>query len=140
AGGAGAVDIAAVIVVVEEQLGNGTTGACVELALEGVDLGLPGGAPGGHFGVGGDRNVGVAAAADAGDQLGGTAVALGMRNERRGDALGRIAAQGDDARDAGTPVTVDDGVAVVPRGADAGEVGRRIDPGLGLDAAHHAQR
>ncbi|MNT78886.1 hypothetical protein D3C72_2181690 [compost metagenome] len=60
AGGAGAFDIAQIIAIREEHLGDGPIGAGVDLALEIVDLGLPVRALRVLFGIGGHRNVEVA--------------------------------------------------------------------------------
>ena len=61
----------------------------------------------------------------AADQFGAVGVAAGMRPVARADAVGRIAAQRDEALDAHRREFGDDLVDLVARGVDAGQVRRR---------------
>jgi hypothetical protein len=88
----------------------------------GVDLGVAGGA-----------DAERAALADEGDQLVGVAQAAG-RDLELGLALRRVAAQGQDVVHVGVGELVEDAGQLVAGGADAGEVGHRLDAEFTLDA------
>lgn len=76
------------------------------------------------FGVGGDGDLEVVAgfAADEFDEFVGVAEFAGL-----GHARGQVAAQGDEAADAGGAVVGKDVADVLPRRADAGEVRRGVE-------------
>src|SRR5665648_1018512 len=57
AGGADAVEIAEIDLVIEEELGDGARGAGVDLRLQHVDIGLDGGRLRVLLGIAGDRNL-----------------------------------------------------------------------------------
>ncbi len=133
AGGQGAVQEAQEHVGVEKILGDGAGGAGVQLALQIVEVRL--GAGGGRvdFRVGGDRDLEVGDAAQAGDQVGGVSIAAGVRDVAA--AARDVAAQGDDVAHAHVPVAAGDFIDGAARGADAGQVGGRRQAGFGKDAA-----
>ena len=84
--------------------------------------------------IGRDRDLDVGDALDAGDEIGGIAVAAGMRRVALADAADRIAAQRHDVAHAGVAIAADHGVDLVARRGDAGEMRRRRQRGLGEDA------
>ena len=125
AAGSDAIDVAEVVVVVEEELRDRPVGAGVDLGGEHVEVGVDGRALGVLLGVRRHRDLGVVEALDAGDQIGGVAVAVGVRLVAVADAAGGIAAQGDDVAHARLPVAPDHVVDRRSRLTDAGDVGGR---------------
>ena len=97
--------------------------AGVDLGGEHVEVGVDGRALGVLLRIGRHRDLGVVEALDAGDQVGGVAVAGGVRLVPVADAAGGIAAQGDDVPHARLPVTRDDVVDRRPGLTDARDVG-----------------
>ncbi len=80
AGAAGALDVALVKIVIEEELGDGARRAIVHLALQHLDVGGEIRAFGMLFRIGRDRDVEIANRFfSAGDQFGAVVVAAGMR-------------------------------------------------------------
>ena len=86
------------------------------------------------FRIGRDRHLDVGEALDAGDEVGGVAVAAGMRRVALAEPAGGIAAQRHDVAHARGAVVADHGVDFVAGGGDAGEMGRRRQRGLRQDA------
>ena len=75
--------------------------------------------------IGGDRDLEVGDALDAGDEIGGVDVAAGMRRVALADAAGRIAAQRHDVAHARLRIGGDHRVDLGAGGGDAGEMRRR---------------
>ena len=110
-------------VEVVEILGDRRVGAGIHLALEGEQVVPRGLGLGVVFGVGGDFDVEVAAGlgADELDQVVGVAQLAG-----EADAGGQVAAQGDDAADAGGLVALQDLADLLAGRADARQVRRGL--------------
>jgi hypothetical protein len=86
------------------------------------------------FRIGGDRHFDVGDALDAGDEVGGVAIAAGMRRVALAEAAGRIAAQRHDVAHARLRIGGDHRIDLGARGRDAGQVRRRRQQGLGENA------
>ena len=86
------------------------------------------------FRVGRDRHFDVGNALDAGDEVGGVAVAAGMRRIALARPAGRIAAQRHDVAHAGLRIGGDHRINLRAGRGDAGEMRRRRQHGLGEDA------
>src|SRR5665648_1018513 len=71
AGGADAVEIAEIDLVIEEELGDGARGAGVDLRLQHVDIGLDGGRLRVLLGIAGERKLERRDLLDAGGEIGG---------------------------------------------------------------------
>ena len=122
--GADFVDEMEIGVGVVEVLGDRRVGAGLGFAREGVEVVLRIARLRMPFGVGGDGDLEVVAgfAADEFDEFVGVAEFAGL-----GHARGQVAAQGDEAADAGGAVVGKDVADVLPRRADAGEVRRGVE-------------
>ena len=131
---ADAVEIAEIKTVLEKELRDRARRAGVDLGLEHVDVGLDRWAVGMLFRIGGDRYFDVGDALDAGDEVGGIAVAAGMRRIALADAAQRIAAQRHDMAHARARIGRDHRVDLAAGRGDAGEVRRRRQHGLGENA------
>ncbi len=125
--------------VVEEELGDGVGGARVDLALEHVDVGGGRDRLGVGLGIGGDADAPAALAAQRLDQFQRRGEAVRVRDEAP-LALGRVAAQRHDARAAEAAIGARDLERLLPRGADAGQVPRNIEPGAFADRLDGGQR
>ena len=88
--GAHAVEIAEVKIVLEEELGDRARRPGIDLGLEHVDIGCDRRAVGMFFRIGRDRHFDIGDAPDAGDEIGGVAIAVrdaahSARRRRRAD-------------------------------------------------------
>ena len=83
------------------------------------------------FRIGRDRDFEVGDALDAGDEIGGVAIAARMRRVALADAANGIAAQRHDVAHAGLRIGVDHRVDVGAGRGDAGQMRRRRQHGLG---------
>src|SRR5689334_9766917 len=97
----GALEQLEIIAVVEEHLSDRPGSAGIELALEVIDLDVPAGRLRMLFGISGDRDIEVSNLADAGNELGRAAIAVGMLHIGLAGAAWRVAPQCNDAMDAG---------------------------------------
>ena len=130
------VEVAEVKVVLEEELGDRARGAGIDLGFEHVDVGCDRRTVGMLFRIGRHRYFEVGEPLDAGDQIGGVAVAAGMRRVLLAGAGQRIAAQRHDVAHAGLGISADHGVDLGAGRGDASEMRRRRQHGLGEDAFH----
>ena len=130
AAGAHPVEIAEVVVVLEEELGDRARRAGIDLGREHVEVGLDRRAVGMLFRIGRDRDLDVGQALDAGDEIGGIAIAAGMRRVALAETADRIAAQRHDVAHARRAIAADHGVDLVAGGGDAGEMRRRRERGF----------
>ena len=88
-----------VVIVIEEELGDGAVGAGVDLALQDGDLGVPVGALRMPLGIGGDRNLAAPSRFSAATKLRRIAIAGRMRPVGFRQAARRIAAERHEALD-----------------------------------------
>ena len=105
---ADAVEIAEVVVVVEEELRDGAVRAAIDLGLQRVDIGIERCGFRVLLRIGGDGDLEIADRLDAGDEIAGLLVSAGMRLIGRADAAGRIAAQRHDMAHARVPIGAHD--------------------------------
>ena len=129
-----AVEIAEVKVVLEEELGDRARRAGIDLGFEHVDVGCDRGTVRMFLRIGRHRHFEIGEALDAGDQIGGIAVAAGMRRVRLAGAAKRIAAQRHDMAHAGLRIGADHRIDLGAGRGDASQVRRRRQHGLGEDA------
>ena len=134
-GRAGPVQKPEIVVNIEEKLGDGAAGPTIDFALEIVEIGLGAGRRGVGFGIGGNGNLEIAHRTQPRHQVRGIGETLGIGHVGA-LALRRIAAQGDDMTDSGVPVFAGNLQNLIPRGADAGEMGGGGEICL-LEDAHH---
>ena len=130
---AGALDEAQVNLDVEEVLGDGPTRPGVDLAFQVIEVGLGTDRLGMGFGEGRDADLEIGYALEPGDQVVGAGIASGMGRVAVSSG-GGIAPERDDVAHARFPIAARDCVHLLAGGADAGEMGGRLEPGLPADA------
>src|SRR5262245_14449803 len=121
--GADAIEVVVEQFVLEEKLRDRGRGACVDLSLEHVDIGVDARRLRMLLGVAGDGNLERSNGFDAFDEVGGVDVTAGRRLVAFADPSGRIAAQRHDMAHAEIPIVADDAVDLSAVGGDAGEMG-----------------
>ena len=124
------VEVAKIVFVLEEKLSDGAHGAGIDLRLQHVEVGFDGGTFRMFLRIGGNRDLDIRDAANAGNEVGGMAIALGMGRLALAYSAGWITAQRYDVTHAGLAIIADDLIDLIPGGGHAGQMRGRNQRGL----------